>query len=420
MIQTAQLRTIATCLSVTVFVASALSQPRYDFILVDSLNANPLAGEAYVWDINDVGMACGVATVDNVPGYPGIVWTEADGRVRISVATPRCVNNLGLVVGIGDILDLASNTIYTPPNLPGTYYAPSFGGVNDAGVAVGTISGCSCSDSGGVLQVPYIWDAVNGARTISVPNARGLSRINEAGIAIGWLNGWVMNDGFIIDINTGVYTILADVFPTSIGSGPIHAADINDSGVVAGSRAGIYPVYRHGFTYSPETGVQFLPFPGTGYQQYVRPTAINNAGQVVGVISTTTASQHVFVYSDADGLLDLNVGTMIDGLPAGYRLYAATEINNAGWIAGYGHTAQGKITGFVLKARGIVRGDSNCDGVVNNFDIDPFVLALTSPDDYTASFPNCDLLNADINLDGAVNNFDIDPFVACLANSGCQ
>jgi hypothetical protein len=59
-------------------------------------------------------------------------------------------------------------------------------------------------------------------------------------------------------------------------------------------------------------------------------------------------------------------------------------------------------------------GDMNCDGLVNAFDIDPFVLALTDPIGYTLAWPNCDILNGDINGDGAVNAFDIDPFIALL------
>jgi predicted outer membrane repeat protein len=64
-------------------------------------------------------------------------------------------------------------------------------------------------------------------------------------------------------------------------------------------------------------------------------------------------------------------------------------------------------------------GDLNCDGVVNNFDIDPFVLALSNPAAYTAAYPDCDLGNADVDGNAQVNNFDIDPFVACLAGGGC-
>jgi parallel beta-helix repeat protein/predicted outer membrane repeat protein len=59
-------------------------------------------------------------------------------------------------------------------------------------------------------------------------------------------------------------------------------------------------------------------------------------------------------------------------------------------------------------------GDLNCDGAVNGYDIDPFVLALTSPEAYVAAHPDCDYMLADCNGDGAVNGYDIDPFVLLL------
>lgn len=61
-----------------------------------------------------------------------------------------------------------------------------------------------------------------------------------------------------------------------------------------------------------------------------------------------------------------------------------------------------------------IPGDANCDGAVDNFDIDAFVFALTSPANYQLAYPNCPILNADANQDGAVDNFDIDPFVTLL------
>ena len=76
-------------------------------------------------------------------------------------------------------------------------------------------------------------------------------------------------------------------------------------------------------------------------------------------------------------------------------------------------------TGIPDECEGL--GDLNCDGTLNNFDIDAFVLALTSAghatpfDDYYAVYPSCDPMRADINGDGAVNNFDIDPFVLLLS-----
>jgi hypothetical protein len=66
-----------------------------------------------------------------------------------------------------------------------------------------------------------------------------------------------------------------------------------------------------------------------------------------------------------------------------------------------------------------MRGDMNCDGVVNAFDIDPFVLALTNPSQYGSQYPNCNLNNGDIDCNGVLNAFDIDGFVNCLTQGGC-
>lgn len=61
-------------------------------------------------------------------------------------------------------------------------------------------------------------------------------------------------------------------------------------------------------------------------------------------------------------------------------------------------------------------GDLNCDGLVNNFDIDPFVAAILDANAYAAAYPACYIGNADINGDDLVNNFDIDPFVNLILN----
>lgn len=66
-----------------------------------------------------------------------------------------------------------------------------------------------------------------------------------------------------------------------------------------------------------------------------------------------------------------------------------------------------------------VTADMNCDCVVNNFDVDAFVLALSDAAAYDTAYPHCDRSHADVNGDGAINNFDIDGFVDCIANGGC-
>lgn len=73
---------------------------------------------------------------------------------------------------------------------------------------------------------------------------------------------------------------------------------------------------------------------------------------------------------------------------------------------------------YTLRSRrAALYGDMNCDGAVNNFDIDSFVLALIDPPAYAAAYPTCNRLNGDVNRDNAFNNFDIDPFVNCIVAS---
>ena len=83
--------------------------------------------------------------------------------------------------------------------------------------------------------------------------------------------------------------------------------------------------------------------------------------------------------------------------------------------AGYPMEMANATLSLVVQRSGLV-GDMNCDGMVNNFDIDPFVLGLTNPAGYMAAFPNCNISNGDVNADGAFNNFDIDPFVMLLTH----
>ena len=61
-----------------------------------------------------------------------------------------------------------------------------------------------------------------------------------------------------------------------------------------------------------------------------------------------------------------------------------------------------------------ILGDLNCDGGINEQDINPFVLALVNPAVYQQAYPDCNVVNADCNRDNYVNSLDIDPFVDML------
>lgn len=57
-----------------------------------------------------------------------------------------------------------------------------------------------------------------------------------------------------------------------------------------------------------------------------------------------------------------------------------------------------------------IRGDMNCDEVVDCDDVDPFVLALSDPDAWELQYPDCPIENGDVNEDGSFDFGDINPF----------
>ena len=59
-------------------------------------------------------------------------------------------------------------------------------------------------------------------------------------------------------------------------------------------------------------------------------------------------------------------------------------------------------------------GDLNCDGMVDAEDIEAFIMAIFSPLNYPAQYPECDINRGDINGDGLVNAGDIEGFIQLL------
>jgi hypothetical protein len=60
------------------------------------------------------------------------------------------------------------------------------------------------------------------------------------------------------------------------------------------------------------------------------------------------------------------------------------------------------------------RGDANCSGVIDFFDIDPFLLALFDPPAYATAFCGGSICAADTDCSGLVDFFDIDSMLSCL------
>ena len=98
-------------------------------------------------------------------------------------------------------------------------------------------------------------------------------------------------------------------------------------------------------------------------------------------------------------------------MPPSYGLYSHTVVYS-GVIPGEA------VTGTLVNATFVpsARGDTNCDGLINFADINPFVQALSDPAAWQAAHPGCPFSNNDLNCDGFVNFADINPFVAVLSS----
>jgi probable HAF family extracellular repeat protein len=385
--------------------AAAQADPEYEFTLVDAFTPNYDLRECYLYDINEQNTACGTATIQIGPSttYTGFYWTPPNVKTPIGLSWPRGINNNGLVAGVSQVYDIPSGQFTPMPPLPSLYFPLALLGVNDAGVAVGYEQICNCSNSQGTLQVPYVWDAVNGARTLNVPGAKGAARVNNNGRIVGWTGGNSMPDSYLYDLNTDTYILMSSVF-----AGPnvkTTAADVNDNNVVVGARMNSNGTVVWGYTWSAEAGVTLLPLPPAGYQSHVQPSAINAGGEIVGSIYTPAGSSRAFVYDPAHGVRDLN--TLTTPAP-GFTLMTATAINDNGWIVGYGYGGGGMYKSFVLSPI-LLPGDIDGDGDVDETDRAYFVEVLLGQESNPSFVARCDL-----NDDGVADGRDIAPFLLAV------
>jgi hypothetical protein len=159
-----------------------------------------------------------------------------------------------------------------------------------------------------------------------------------------------------------------------------------------------------------QTSLKFMRWLNSDFVTYVGNTIdVSKDGTTWVNVWTNNSTP---MWENAWSLQSYDLSATADNQPAvyvrwGYRVYQYA------WACSGWNLDDVQIWGL----SGYPLGDLNCDGAVNGFDIDPFVLTLSGAPTfqaYYAQYPNCDHTLADINLDGAVNAFDIDPFVAML------
>lgn len=189
---------------------------------------------------------------------------------------------------------------------------------------------------------------------------------------------------------------------------------------------------------------QGLADPGTGsaYNARLRTSITGSGGDPLTtppnqaalalqhLVFARTAAGATTVYVDDNPVIAGSVGGTFSTWGSTYRFVIGDELTGGQpWLgelqllAVYSRAlSPAEVTQNYLAGPGpaphIVPGDLNCDGtygVASFGDINPFVLLLTNPTLWQATYPGCPVLNGDINGDGTVDFGDINPFVALLS-----
>jgi probable HAF family extracellular repeat protein len=151
--------------------------------------------------------------------------------------------------------------------------------------------------------------------------------INASGQVTGFSATTSSNHAFLYSAGTGMTDL-----GTLPGGSSSFGAGINAAGQVTGYANTTSSKY-HAFLYSAGIGMVALgTLPGDSGSA---GSGINASGQVTGSSNINASGQapRAFLYSAATGMIDLNT-VLPSG--SGWTLYAATAINDAGQITGYG------------------------------------------------------------------------------------
>lgn len=321
--------------------------------------------------------------------YNGVLENLGTLPGRVS-STGFAINNLGAVAGtsrsaVQRATLFQNGTTVDVGNLP-TGGNNSFGrGINDANEVVGYNANSPTSPA----DLAFIWDASNGIRALPTLNANfGSARsINNSSLVTGQSKPPNVTFGnghaYISDPATGVVRDLGvldgDPNGTSFGN------FINDNGHVVGfSTINGFDSRVHAFLFDGTTMRDLGALGGEGDLFRDRSTAfcLNNRDEVVGTTfrpddgSSGAAFAIAFIYRDGQ-MFDLEM--LVDESGAGYRLFSATGINDAGQIVVEANKVSvNESRAVLLTPNQVLRSavSRKIHGTAGTFDID---LPLTGP-----------------------------------------
>ena len=284
-----------------------------------------LPGESFsaAWGINSSGQIVGWSGVSPPRAF---VYTEGSGMVALpglpgqTYTLARGINDAGVVVGGGwasGVAELALRWTAGVPEALGVLETSSESwAINESGVAIGS----SPTPGGALTTRAFIHTDAGGIIDFAPTGNATAYDVNDRGQVTGTYN----NGAFLWSPTTG-FQFLGSIEGFTYGNGRA----VNNAGQVAGFAVSATGNSTRVFRYTPGVGIVNLG--GVGESNVV--WGMNSQGDIVGQGQPTSGLKRAFVYTDAGGLQALN--DVIDKAPQWFLL-AATDINDAGQIVGWG------------------------------------------------------------------------------------
>ena len=328
----------ATGLALTVIGLGAFATPvvaqtfEYDLVIIEPWDQQYNLASSHASGINDLNQVSGCATP--VSGGCSFLWTLETGKTPINLA--GVINDLGSIAGSG-FLRYPDGSMEPIPSFSHIY------GMNDSNIIVGDINGRYLGGCQYLSRSATVWDPQHGTRRLdddlgilNADQARAINEFNEIVGVRSSTNSCGDSQAFLYNLDTGEFI---DIHRELVGSALAltEVFDINDNSEVVGEGPYGQKIGEVGpFTWSRASGFRFLPAIPNGITMNTHANGLNNFGQVVGMGIVDDLEWHGFIWDEVSGMRDLNDTTA--GIPNGFVIDRANDINENGWIIGSGHT----------------------------------------------------------------------------------